>query len=318
MRVFLAASLVIAALPAHGESARALLERVAKTARGAHAFRASGLFAMEGVSEGVRKRTETRFRLAMQGPLLLRWEADGADPMLLLCDGATYYSFAPGHDSYRRAPATTTDCRPPIPTWESLAVGLVKAEYGTSESSCQVVEADYEIKAVLSPAMPMAGRLHRSLCIDPERAILVHEQIGAVLMPYSIRYDEAEWNPTLDAATFRFAVPDGVRMDAPSATVEASGAFRAGSGVSAPSLLRRTTPKYTARARKAHIQGTVLLYVEVWPDGIAHNIRVLHSLDPDLDRNAIQTVQQWRFRPGEKDGKPVKVSAQIEVNFRLL
>jgi outer membrane biosynthesis protein TonB len=29
-------------------------------------------------------------------------------------------------------------------------------------------------------------------------------------------------------------------------------------------------------------------------------------------------VQKWKFKPGLKDGKPVPVSANIEVNFRLL
>jgi outer membrane biosynthesis protein TonB len=36
-----------------------------------------------------------------------------------------------------------------------------------------------------------------------------------------------------------------------------------------------------------------------------------------LDRNAIDAIPQWRFKPGEKDGNPVTVRATIEVNFRL-
>ena len=37
-----------------------------------------------------------------------------------------------------------------------------------------------------------------------------------------------------------------------------------------------------------------------------------------LAPQAIEAVQKWRFKPGLKDGKPVPVSANIEVNFRLL
>jgi outer membrane biosynthesis protein TonB len=37
-----------------------------------------------------------------------------------------------------------------------------------------------------------------------------------------------------------------------------------------------------------------------------------------LDENAIEAVSQWHFKPGLKDGRPVKVAATIEVNYRLL
>jgi len=36
-----------------------------------------------------------------------------------------------------------------------------------------------------------------------------------------------------------------------------------------------------------------------------------------LDEKAIETVKKWKFRPGTRDGEPVTVEAQIEVNFRL-
>jgi TonB family protein len=36
-----------------------------------------------------------------------------------------------------------------------------------------------------------------------------------------------------------------------------------------------------------------------------------------LDQKAIEAVRQWRFEPGLKDGKPVPVTANLELNFRL-
>jgi TonB family protein len=96
------------------------------------------------------------------------------------------------------------------------------------------------------------------------------------------------------------------------------GVFRVGGGVSAPRLTRKIEPEYSEEARKAKYQGTVVLAVEVWPDGRAHNIRVLRSLGLGLDEKAIEAVQQWEFIPGKKDAAPVKVAATIEVNFRLL
>jgi periplasmic protein TonB len=96
------------------------------------------------------------------------------------------------------------------------------------------------------------------------------------------------------------------------------GVFRVGGGVTAPSLLSKVEPEYSEEARRAKYQGTVVLYVEVYPDGKAHNLKVLRSLGLGLDEKAIEAVNKWRFRPGYKDGKPVPVQATIEVNFRLL
>ena len=96
------------------------------------------------------------------------------------------------------------------------------------------------------------------------------------------------------------------------------GVFRIGGGVSSPIVLYKVEPEYSEEARKAKYQGVVLLAVEVWEDGIAHNIRILRSLGLGLDDKAVEAVKQWKFRPGKKDGKPVKVAAQIQVSFRLL
>jgi periplasmic protein TonB len=96
------------------------------------------------------------------------------------------------------------------------------------------------------------------------------------------------------------------------------GVFRVGGGVTAPALIYKVEPEYSEEARKAKYQGTVLLYVQVDSSGKAINMRVLHSLGLGLDEKAMEAVRKWKFKPGMKDGKPVTVEAQIEVNFRLL
>ena len=96
------------------------------------------------------------------------------------------------------------------------------------------------------------------------------------------------------------------------------GVFRIGGGVSSPRVLFRVEPEYSEEARKAKYQGTVMLAVEVWEDGAAHNIRVLRSLGLGLDEKAVEAIKKWKFSPGRKDGKPVRVAAQIQVSFRLL
>lgn len=97
------------------------------------------------------------------------------------------------------------------------------------------------------------------------------------------------------------------------------GVERIGRGVTAPKVIAKTEPSYTDEARAAKVQGTVVLNVIVGPDGVPQQVTVLRSLEPSLDRNAIETVRNtWRFEPAMKDGKPVAVQAQLEVSFRLM
>ena len=96
------------------------------------------------------------------------------------------------------------------------------------------------------------------------------------------------------------------------------GAYRIGGGVSAPSILFKVEPEYSEEARKAKFQGTVLLFVVVDEHGNPRDIQVIRPLGLGLDQKAVEAVEKWKFTPGKKDGKPVPVQAQIEVNFRLL
>jgi TonB family protein len=89
-------------------------------------------------------------------------------------------------------------------------------------------------------------------------------------------------------------------------------------GVHPPRVVSKVDAKYTKAARKAKIQGAVVVKLEVHPDGRAHNMRIARSVDPGLDRKALEAISQWTFAPATKDGEPVAVQATIEVNFRLL
>jgi hypothetical protein len=48
------------------------------------------------------------------------------------------------------------------------------------------------------------------------------------------------------------------------------------------------------------------------------DIQVLGSLGMGIDEKAVEAILQWRFRPAMKDGKPVPIKSQIEMNFRVL
>ncbi len=95
------------------------------------------------------------------------------------------------------------------------------------------------------------------------------------------------------------------------------GVFRIGGNVSKPLCLYCPDPEYSEEARKAKYQGTVVLWAIVDAQGRARNIRVQKSLGMGLDEEAVRAVQNWRFKPAERGGKPVPVYMTIEVNFTL-
>jgi protein TonB len=87
--------------------------------------------------------------------------------------------------------------------------------------------------------------------------------------------------------------------------------------MTAPVLISRREPEYTAEARQARKQGSVELYVTIGEDGVVSDAEVIRSLDEGLDRKAIECVRQWRFRPAARNGEPVTAFANVEVKFRL-
>lgn len=95
------------------------------------------------------------------------------------------------------------------------------------------------------------------------------------------------------------------------------GAYRVGGGVSAPRAIFAPDPEYSEEARKAKWQGTVVLWVVIGPDGKPRDVRVQRSLGMGLDEKAIEAVRSWKFEPAKKDGQPVAVQVNVEVNFRL-
>ena len=88
-------------------------------------------------------------------------------------------------------------------------------------------------------------------------------------------------------------------------------------GVVAPKVLSKVDPAYTPEAKDAKVEGTVVVDVEVHPDGRAHNLKIQQPLDPGLDKNALDAISAWQFQPATKNGKPVAVKATIEINFKL-
>ena len=98
----------------------------------------------------------------------------------------------------------------------------------------------------------------------------------------------------------------------------ATNVYKIGGEVSAPKIVHKQEPKYTASAKRDKVQGVAVLQIVVTSKGHPEDIKIVKSLRPDMDQQAIKAVSKWRFEPARKDGRPVAVSAKVEVNFRLL
>ena len=90
-------------------------------------------------------------------------------------------------------------------------------------------------------------------------------------------------------------------------------------GIGYPQCAYCPDPPFTEEARKARLQGSVILNLVILPDGTPTQVQVIHGLGLGLDESALRTVRTWRFKPVlGPGGKPVSVEFSVEVNFRLL
>lgn len=82
-------------------------------------------------------------------------------------------------------------------------------------------------------------------------------------------------------------------------------------------VVKKVPPVYPPAARKAHIQGEVILRATVGKKGNVENLQVV-SGPSELSPAAIDAVKQWRYRPYVKNGQAVEVQTDISVNFTLV
>ena len=89
-------------------------------------------------------------------------------------------------------------------------------------------------------------------------------------------------------------------------------------GVTTPTCVYCPAPHYSDKARKAKLEGAVVIKAVVTVDGRADHVSVVKGLGSGLDEKAIEVVRTWRFKPAhDSDGHPVAVSVPMEIRFRL-
>jgi protein TonB len=112
----------------------------------------------------------------------------------------------------------------------------------------------------------------------------------------------------------------GVAGDRPGGTLDmlppTPGRVRVSQRVAEGLCTRKTHFLYPEDARKAHIQGQVVLQVLIDKNGDIEKATLV-SGHPALAPAAIDAVKQWKYKPYLLKGQPVTMETQVVVNFTL-
>ena len=87
--------------------------------------------------------------------------------------------------------------------------------------------------------------------------------------------------------------------------------------LSGPEPEVKVDPKYPPTLIKEKVDGNVILYAIIRKDGTVDSIQLVHGIDPVLDKNSMEALSRWVFRPGARDGKPVDLEAVIQIPFHF-
>ncbi len=75
---------------------------------------------------------------------------------------------------------------------------------------------------------------------------------------------------------------------------------------------------YPNKAKKDGIEGKVYVNFTIEKDGTINKVKVLRSVHPLLDEEAIRVVESFpKWKPGKQKGKTVRVSYNLPLNFVL-
>jgi TonB family protein len=89
---------------------------------------------------------------------------------------------------------------------------------------------------------------------------------------------------------------------------------RVSAGVVEGNLISKVDPVYPDIAKKAHVQGSVVLRAVVAKDGTVKNLQYISGA-PMLVVSAIEAVRQWKYKPYILNGEPTEVETTITVNY---
>jgi periplasmic protein TonB len=84
-----------------------------------------------------------------------------------------------------------------------------------------------------------------------------------------------------------------------------------------PVPVKTPPPRYPDSLRRDGVSGVVAVTVVIDETGAVISSVVAKSSHPDFEKPALEAITKWKFKPGKKDGTPVKVKATLPLRFNL-
>ena len=157
---------------------------------------------------------------------------------------------------------------------------------------------------------------------DPQEAQPVPETAPQTAQadPARTSGDTAEGNDRDATGTGSPGSRDGLPGGVPQGTGKGpanADIFRPGGDVLFPVLVLRVEPVYPELAKRIHAEGLVVVDAVISATGVVEDVRIVKSVHPLLDAEAVRAIGQWRYRPATRSGSPVRVLLTVTVNFSL-
>jgi protein TonB len=84
-----------------------------------------------------------------------------------------------------------------------------------------------------------------------------------------------------------------------------------------PVPLVQARPVYPASMRKQAVRGEVVVRFIVTSQGNVTQARVVESTQSEFDREALNAIQKWKFKPGRKGGRDVATFVEVPIIFSI-
>jgi protein TonB len=84
-----------------------------------------------------------------------------------------------------------------------------------------------------------------------------------------------------------------------------------------PVLMASVSPRYPADMRKNKIEGAVVILFLLNETGQVEDPRVEKSSRPEFELPALEAVKKWKFKPGQREGEPVRTYMRLPIRFSM-